>query len=85
MMGFGFLSMFLVIALPIVGVVALIVWLSNTNRQGNMFGFNLLNKIQNQAKNSDPSRHCLHCGAGLQESWTHCPQCGAEIVHLQES
>jgi hypothetical protein len=85
MMGFGFLSMFLVIALPIVGVVALIVWLSNTHKQGNLFGLNPPTEIQDQAESPDTKRYCLHCGTGLQDSWAHCPQCGAEIVPLQES
>jgi len=35
MMGFGFLVMLLVFALPIVGIVVLVIWLSNANRQGN--------------------------------------------------
>jgi hypothetical protein len=32
MMGFGFLFMLLLIALPIVGIVALALWLNNANR-----------------------------------------------------
>jgi hypothetical protein len=85
MMGFGFLSMLLVIALPIVGVVALIVWLSNPNKQGNLFGMNLPPEKREQVKEPGAERYCSHCGTGLQDNWTHCPQCGAEIVPLQES
>jgi hypothetical protein len=40
MMGFGFLFMLLLVALPIVGIVALLVWLNNANRQGNLFSVN---------------------------------------------
>ena len=40
MMGFGFLSMLFVIALPIVGIIALIVWLNKINQQGNPFSTN---------------------------------------------
>jgi hypothetical protein len=85
MMGFGFLSMILVITLPIVGVVALIVWLSNANKQGNLFGLNPLTGKQGQAVNPDTKRYCLHCGTDLQDNWSHCPQCGAEIIPLQDS
>ena len=80
MMGFGFLSMLLVIALPIVGVIALVVWLSNANRQGNLFGMNPPTEKREQPESSGTNRSCLHCGAGLQEDWTHCPQCGVEIT-----
>lgn len=79
MMGFGFISMLLVIALPIVGIVALIVWLSNANRQGNLFGLNSPSEKRDQATDPGTKRFCSHCGAGLQANWTHCPQCGAPI------
>jgi flagellar basal body-associated protein FliL len=48
MMGFGFLSMLLVIVLLIVGIVALVVWLVNSNRQGNPFSQNLPSEKQEQ-------------------------------------
>ena len=80
MMGFGFLFMLLVIALPIVGVVALVVWLSNTSRQGNPFGMNLPSEKLEQAESSGTKRFCSHCAAGLQEDWIHCPQCGAAVA-----
>jgi hypothetical protein len=79
MMGFGFLSMLLVIALPIVGIVALVIWLSNANRKENLFGLNSPSEKQEQATGSGAKRFCSHCGAGLQAEWTHCPQCGAPV------
>jgi hypothetical protein len=79
MMGFGFLAMLLVIALPIVGIVALINWLSNANRQGNLFGLNSSSERQEQTTSSGSKRFCFHCGAGMQVDWTHCPQCGAPV------
>lgn len=85
MMGFGFLSMFLVIALPIVGVIALVIWLGNANRQGNLFGMNLPHEKHEQNSSPGTKHFCSHCGTGLQDNWTHCPKCGAEIVPLQES
>ena len=79
MMGFGFLSMLLVVALPIVGIVALILWLSNANRQGNLFGLNSPSERREQTPSSGTKHFCSHCGAGLQAEWTHCPQCGAPV------
>ena len=79
MMGFGFLVMLLVFALPIVGIVALIIWLSNANRQGNLFGLNSPSEKREQVTGLGMKRFCSHCGAGLQANWTHCPQCGAPI------
>ena len=79
MMGFGFLVMLLVFALPIVGIVALVIWLSNANRQGNLFGLDSPSEKREQVTGSGMKRFCSHCGAGLQANWTHCPQCGAPI------
>lgn len=79
MMGFGFLSMLLVIVLPIVGIVALVVWLVNSNRQGNLFSQNPPSEKREQAEGQGTKRTCSHCSAGLQNDWTHCPQCGAPV------
>jgi len=79
MMGFGFLAMLLVIVLPIMGIVALVVWLINSNRQGNLFSQNPPPERREQAEDQGTKRFCSHCGAGLQEDWTHCPQCGAPV------
>jgi hypothetical protein len=79
MMGFGFLFMLLLIALPIVGIVALVIWLNNTNLQGNPSSPNPPSEKREQANGPEMKRVCSHCGAGLQEAWTHCPQCGAPV------
>jgi hypothetical protein len=77
MMGFGFLFMLVLVAFPIVGIVALAIWLYNANRQGTPFGQNQSPEKPGQADIPETKRVCSHCGAGLQEDWTHCPQCGA--------
>ena len=79
MMGFGFLSMLLVIVLPIVGIIALVVWLVNTNKLENPFSVNPPSEKREQAEGQRTKRTCSHCGAGLQDDWTHCPQCGAPV------
>jgi len=79
MMGFGFLFMLLLVVLPFIGVVALIAWLINVNRRGDLFGLNSSSEKREQATGSGTKRFCSHCGAGLQAEWTHCPQCGAFI------
>ena len=74
MMGFGFLVMLAVLALPILLIAGL--------------GFLLVNQNNRQKTTQPPvvapgapspgaGRTCAHCGAGLQVEWTHCPQCGA--------
>ncbi len=79
MMGFGFLFMLLLVAIPLVGIVALVVWLITTNRQGNAFGANPSSEKREQVDSPELKHFCSNCGAGLQDGWTHCPQCGAGI------
>jgi hypothetical protein len=79
MMGFGFLFMLLLVAIPLVGIVALVFWLNNANQQGNKLNTNPPSKKREQANGPELKRFCSHCGAGLQDGWTHCPQCGAGI------
>lgn len=79
MMIFGFLFLFLVVAVLVVGVIAGLAWLNRTNRQGNPFDVNQSSEKRVQITDPDAKRFCSHCGAGLQEDWTHCPQCGAPI------
>ena len=72
MMGFGFLFV-------VVTIVALVVLLNQSNGNGNLFNRNQIFPNNNQATNPGADRFCSHCGAGLQDDWTHCPQCGAPI------
>ena len=78
-MGFGFVFMLLVIGLPLAGIIAMVVWLVNTNKVGNPFSANPPSGKQEQVEGQRMKRTCSHCGAGLQDGWTHCPQCGAPV------
>ena len=77
MMGFGFLIMLFLILIPLVGIVVLAIVLYNANRQGTPFSLGSSREKREQAGIPETERVCSHCGAGLQEEWTHCPQCGA--------
>ena len=79
MMIFGFLFLLLVVAVLVVGVIAGLAWLNRTNRQGNPFNVNQVSEKRAQITGPDAKRFCSHCGAGLQDDWTHCPQCGAPV------
>jgi hypothetical protein len=79
MMGFGFLLMLLFILIPLAGIVVLALWLYNANLRGNPFPVKSPSEKREQADSLDLKRFCSHCGAGLQDGWTHCPQCGAGI------
>jgi uncharacterized paraquat-inducible protein A len=74
MMGFGFLIMLAVLALPILLAAALVIWLMKANsRQGQPRG----PLAPSHTMLTSAQRVCSHCGAGLQHGWAHCPQCGA--------
>jgi uncharacterized paraquat-inducible protein A len=79
MMIFGFLFLLLVVAVLVVGVIAGLAWLNRTNRQGNPFSVNAPSEKREQIEGPEARRFCSHCGAGLQDDWTHCPQCGAPV------
>jgi len=79
MMMFGFLLLLLFVVILIVGVIAGVAWLNKNNGQGNPFSVNQPSERQKQITGPDAKRFCSHCGAGLQENWTHCPQCGAPV------
>ena len=77
MMGFGFLIMLFLILIPLVGIVVLAIVLYNANRQGTPFTLGSSPEKREQTGVPETKRVCSHCGAGLQEDWAHCPQCGA--------
>jgi len=79
MMMFGFLFLILFVVILIVGVIAGLAWLNKNNGQGNPFSVNQSSEKPEQISGPDAKRFCSHCGAGLQEGWTHCPQCGAPV------
>ena len=79
MMGFGFLTMILALVLPVVIIVGLVIWLGSANRTVNPFNMDLPVENHNQIVSQKAGRFCTHCGAGLQDGWSHCPQCGAPV------
>jgi len=79
MMMFGFLFLILFVVILVVGVIAGLAWLNKNNQQRNLFSVNQTSEKREQIPGPDAKRSCSHCGAGLQEGWTHCPQCGAPI------
>ncbi len=83
--GAGWLMMFFMIGLPIIGVIIAALALAGffQNRQvpiqtQNQPPFYQPTNNPNPGENQ-PTRYCVHCGAGLQPGWSHCPQCGAPI------
>jgi len=79
MMIFGSIFLILFVVVLVVGVIAGLAWLNKNKRQGNLFSVNQPPKKREQAAIPNAMRFCSHCGAGLQEGWTHCPQCGAPV------
>lgn len=79
MMMFGFLFLILFGVILVLGVIAGVAWLNKNNGQGNPFNVNQSTEKREQIPGPDAKRFCSHCGAGLQEDWTHCPQCGAPV------
>jgi hypothetical protein len=67
MIGFGFLFMLLLIALPVVGIVVLAIWLNDANRRGNPFGVNPPSRKQEQPNGPLMKHLCSQCGTGLQD------------------
>ena len=74
MMGFGFLIMLVVLAIPILLIAGLVFLLVKPNNQQKMTQPPLVNPGK---ASSGTRRACAHCGAGLQPEWAHCAQCGA--------
>jgi len=79
MMMYGFLFLILFGFIIIVGVIAGLAWYSKNNRQGNPFSTNQTPEKRDQFPSQEVKRLCSHCGAGLQEDWTHCPHCGTPV------
>lgn len=77
MLFFGLLFMLLVIGLPILLIVALVTgfWGLLGRRGG------VATSVPGFEGPVIPvasfNRYCAHCGQGLHDNWTHCPQCGA--------
>ena len=87
MYGFGFnWLIMLLIGVPLLLIVIIlavvaVIWFSRPKNTQNP-AVALPTPPQNinpTAPGPVPSRYCAHCGAGLQDGWTHCPQCGAPI------
>jgi hypothetical protein len=79
MMMFGFLFLILFVVILVAGVIAGLAWLNKNNRQGNPFNVNQPSGKREQIPGPDAKRFCSPCGAGLQDGWTYCPQCGAPV------
>jgi len=79
MMMFDFLFLILFVVILVVGVIAGLSWLNKNNQQRNPFSVNQPSEKREQVPSPGAKRFCSHCGAGLQEGWTHCPQCGALV------
>ncbi len=77
MLGFGLLTMLIVLGLPIllaVGIVA-VVW-GLVGRRATP----LSPPYQGGGGGGSPTaRYCSQCGYGLQAGWSNCPNCGAPI------
>ncbi len=86
MFGFGWLTMLLVMAIPVLLIVLLIGWAAGGFQNlGQSLGSapNPVQEHYSATKGPLPlqkvDRYCSHCGTGLQSGWSHCPQCGAPI------
>jgi zinc-ribbon domain len=86
MFGLGLVLILLVIGLPVLDVVLLAsgsAGLLNNRVNNPTSSSEIRSSISSQAKTDtpvlDPTRYCFHCGAGLKDGWTNCPECGAQI------
>jgi zinc-ribbon domain len=84
-LGFGWLTMVLMIGLPILGVILILMAAAGLfqNRSWSVAPIReqpqVEHKINSTSSNSSVGHYCANCGAGLQADWTHCPQCGAAV------
>ncbi len=76
MLGFGLLTMLIVLGLPILLIAGLVavVWGLLGRRGAPAFS---APAQAASAPGAPPARYCSHCRYGLQAAWTHCPNCGA--------
>lgn len=79
MMGFGFLFMLLLIAIPLFGFVALAYFFADPDRPGKWI--RSFDQPRNAGRTVDQNtlETCDHCGSVLQQDWKHCPHCGADL------
>ena len=73
MMGFGFLVMLAILAIPLLLTVGLVVLMLRPI-SGPTAPSAALSQRSAVVSDSSP---CSHCGAALRPEWAHCPQCGA--------
>lgn len=72
MMGFGFLLMLAVIAVPMLLLAGLLILMVKPGVvPGNA------PPAATPGNSASAAAVCSHCGAKLQPEWLHCPQCGA--------
>ena len=84
MFGIGWLMMLLIVGLPILVVLLVIAGTTGflQHRVNSNAGYQYHPTVSYPSVNHNsiaPARFCIHCGAGLNSDWTHCPQCGAPI------
>ena len=84
--GLSWLFMFLMIGVPILGVVLILLAAAGffQNRSLNVVPIRNQSPVDRSSNNANSStlvtgHYCAHCGTGLQADWTHCPQCGAPV------
>ncbi|MBI3761357.1 MAG: hypothetical protein HY260_05775 [Chloroflexi bacterium] len=81
MIGFGLLTMLIVLGLPILLVVGLIALVARrpTPLSPPYQGVSgpVTPPAQGGGGGRPIARYCSHCGYGLQAGWSNCPNCGA--------
>ena len=77
MMGFGLLMMLFLLGIPVLLIVAILIAVLVLKGQRSWPVFWPQTPASLVRRDT---RHCTHCGQGLQADWTHCPKCGAPIA-----
>ena len=80
MMGFGFLVMLAILAVPILLIVGLVILMLRPvlGRMATPIAASP-SPPQALAEPAPASSICSHCGAKLQAEWAHYPHCGAPV------